>query len=178
MNVDEMQIPRSLFEAIVDLSRRDDVHSVSCPFNDAALWRILVERQVQRAAATGWPLQKAYGLCGPDSGLPHIVAANWGGTIHIPYEGTCGADLFIVPTWHRFFADKVRDGGKLRWAVRKPCHHVLLQGDPGDLTCATRRIIGDWTLYTSTARYEDCNPFIDCAFDYSRKRHAGTKPCP
>lgn len=159
MTVDEMQIPRSLFEAIVDLSRRDDVHSVSCPFSDSALWRVLVERQVRQAAATGLPPREAYGLSGPDSGLPNIVAADMGGAIHIPYEGTCGADLFILPTWHRFFADAVRDGGKLRWAVRKPCHHVLLEGDHGELACATRRVIGAWTLYTSTAPYEDCNPF-------------------
>lgn len=173
-----MPIPPPLFEAIVDLTGRDDVRSVSCPFTDSALWRVLVKQQIQRAAATGLPLQEAYGLCGPDSGLPDVAAADWGGAIHIPYEGTCGADLFILSAWHRFFAEKVRDGGKLRWAVCKSCHHILLHGDYGELACATRRVIGDWTLYTSTAPYEDCNPFIEPRFDHFGNRHAGTESRP
>lgn len=172
---DEKPMPQPLFEALVELSRRDDVRSVSCPFNDSALWRVLVEQQVRRGEATGLPVQQAYGLCGPDSGLPNFNAADWGGAIHIPCEGACGADLFVLPAWHRFFADKVREGGRLRWAVGKPCHHVLLQGDHGELACATRRVIDNWTLYTSSAPYEDCNPFIDRKLEYTGKRRAGTK---
>jgi len=81
-------------------------------------------------------------------------------------EGTCGGDLFILPEWHRFFADKVRDGGKLRWAAGgKRCHRVLLRGDYGEIGCATRETFGDWTLYTSTAPYEPCNPFVDPEMD-------------
>lgn len=154
-------VPPPVFEAIVDLIRRDDVHSVSCPFAAYALWRLLVEEQVRRAEATGRPSQEAFCLCGPDSGLPGIEVEDWGGEVHIPYEGACGADLLILPSWHRFFADKVRDGGKLRYAVGKLCHHVLVRGDHGELASATRKVVGDWTLYTSTAPYEDCNPFID-----------------
>ena len=153
-------VPPPVFEAIVDLIRHDDVHSVSCPFTNYALWRLLVEEQVRRAEATGRPPQEAFCLCGPDSGLPGVEAEDWGGEVHIPYESACGADLFILPSWHRFFADKVRDGGKLRYAVGKPCHHVLLQDDHGELACATRKAVGDWTLYTSTAPYEDCKPFM------------------
>jgi len=154
-------IPDLLFVAILDLIRRDDVCSVSCPFTDHALWRILVQEQVRRAKVTGLLLQRAFGLCGPDSGLAGINAEDWGGDVHIPYEGACGADLFILPEWHRFFVEKVRDGGKLRWAVHKSCHHILLCGDYGELACAMRTAIGDWTLYTSTAPYEDCNPFLE-----------------
>lgn len=159
-----MTIPKPVIDVILDLIQRDDVHSVSCPFDDFALWRKLIETQVLRAKATGRPLQQAFGLCGPDSGLPNIPVDDWGGEVHIPYEGACGADLFILPSWHRFFPEKVRDGGKLRWAVSKPCHHVLLSGDYGELACATRQVIGEWTLYTSTAPYEDCNPFVEERF--------------
>lgn len=164
---DESPLPQPLFEAIVELICRDDVRSVSCPFGDYALWRVLVEQQVRRAEASGLALQEAFCLCGPDCGLPDFNAADWGGEIHIPYEGACGADLFILPAWHRFSADEVRDGGKLHWAVSKPCHHILLQGDHGELACATRKVFGGWTLYTSTAPYEDCNPFIDRKFEHS-----------
>lgn len=153
-------IPKVVFETIVELIYRDDVRSVSCPFADPALWRILVERQVQRATTSGLPLQQAFCLCGPDSGLPDVPFEDWGGEIHVPYEGACGADLFVLPPWHRFLSDKVRHGGKLRWAVQKACHHVLLEGDYGELGCATRRVIGNWTLYSSTAPYEDCNPLL------------------
>lgn len=156
-----MTIPKPVFDTILELIQREDVHSVSCPFDDYALWRKLIEEQVRRAEATGKPLQKALCLCGPDSDLPNVPIDDWGGEVHIPYEGTCGADLFILPSWHRFVAEKVRDGGKLRWAVGKACHHILLCDDHGELACATRRVIGDWTLYTSTAPYEDCNPFTD-----------------
>lgn len=158
-------VPAAALSAILDLIQRDDVRSVSCPFDDFTLWRALIEKQLRRAEATGLPLQSAFGLCGPDSGLPGIPVEDWGGEVHIPYEGACGADLFILPSWHRFFADKVRDGGKLRWAVGKPCHHVLLQGDHGELACATRTTFGDWTLYTSTVPYEDCSPFLDRELD-------------
>lgn len=156
-----MNIPKPVIDMVLELIQRDDAHSVSCPFDDFALWRKLIETQVRLARATGRPLQQAFCLCGPDSGLPNIPVDDWGGEVNIPYEGACGADLFILPSWHRFFPEKVRDGGKLRWAVSKPCHHVLLRGDYGELACATRQVIGDWTLYTSTAPYEDCNPFAD-----------------
>jgi hypothetical protein len=153
-------IETSLFKVILDLIRRDDVHSVSCPFTDPALWRALVGEQLRRSEQSGLPLQEAFWLSGPDSGLENIPVKDWGGEVHILYEGASGADLFILPAWHRFFAEKVKDGGKLRWAIHKPCHHVLLYGDYGELGCATRTVFGDWTLYTSTAPYEKYNPFF------------------
>jgi hypothetical protein len=155
------KLPPELYPVILALIERDDVRSVSCPFDDVTLWRALVEKQIQHAQLTGLPLQKAYALCGPDSGLDNVPYQEWGGEIHVPYEGACGGDLFILPKWHRFFAEKVREGGKLRWTVAKRCHHVLLRGDYGEIACATRQQFGDWTLYTSNAPYEPCNPFVD-----------------
>lgn len=153
-----MNLPKSLVATILELVRRDDVRSVSCPFDDLLLWRELVEEQLRRSERLDLPPQKAFCLCGPDSGLWNVPIKDWGGEVHIPLEGACGADLFILPAWHRFFVEKVRDGGKLRWAIHKPCHHVLLQGDYGELACAARTVVDDWTLYTSTAPYVPCDP--------------------
>lgn len=151
--------------AILDLIQRDDVQSVSCPFDDFVIWRALVVKQLRRSEATGLPLQEAFALCGPNAVYWQGIE-DWGGKVHIPMEGACGGDLFILPEWHNFFADKVREGGKLRWAVGgKRCHRVLLRGDHGEIGCATRKTYGDWTLYTSTAPYEPCNPFVDPEMD-------------
>lgn len=157
-----IEVPDALRTAILELIQNGDVRSVSCPFGDLQVWRALVAEQLRRSEATGLPLQRAFGLCGPDSGLPDIEVGDWGGEVHIPYEGACGSDLFILPSWHRFFADKVRDGGKLRWAVGRPCNHVLLRGDHGELACARRRAIDeDWTLYSTFEPYQDCSPFVE-----------------
>lgn len=154
-------MPDYLREVILRLIHRDDVQSVSCPFDDPIIWRALVKKQRRRSVETGLPLQEAFALCGSSS-IYELGIENWGGEVHIPVEGTCGGDLFILPKWHNFFADTVRDGGKLRWAVGgKRCYRVLLRGDPGEIACATRETYGDWTLYTSTAPYEPCNPFVD-----------------
>ena len=155
-------LPADLINEIMDLLKRDDVRSVSCPFQDYQLWRALVAEQLKKSEESGLPPRKAMYLCGPDDGLHHAPYGDWGGDVHIPYEGTTGADLFILPGWHRFFVEKVKNGGKLRWAVGgKRCHHILLKEDHGELACATRKRIGEWTLYTSTDPYEDCNPDVD-----------------
>ncbi len=158
-------MPEYLRDVILDLIQRDDVQSVSCPFDDFVIWRALVVKQLRRSEATGLPLQEAFALCGPNAVYWQGIE-DWGGKVHIPMEGACGGDLFILPEWHNFFADKVREGGKLRWAVGgKRCHRVLLRGDHGEIGCATRKTYGDWTLYTSTAPYEPCNPFVDPEMD-------------
>ncbi|MCX7148664.1 MAG: hypothetical protein NTY05_04525 [Rhodocyclales bacterium] len=168
MNPIETQttLPEPLFRVIMDLIRRDDVRSVSLPFDDFALWRELVAEQRRRSEATGHPLQRAFGLFGPEAGLAHLQIEEWGGEVGIPYEGASGADLFILPTWHRFFAEKIRNGGKLRWAVHKPCNRIIVQGDHGEVACATRTDIGaGWWLYDWTAPHEDCNPLFDPEFE-------------
>jgi hypothetical protein len=151
--------PEAVFEKIRELIKREDVCSVSCPFEGLEIWRVLVDEQLRRSLISGLPPQEAFFLCGPDSCLDSEKIAEWGGYVHIPYEGACGADLFVLPGWHVFKADDVRDGGVLRSAVNKYCHRILLRRDHGELACATREVIGDWTLYTSKAPYEDCNPF-------------------
>lgn len=153
--------PAAIRGLILELVKREDIRSVSCPFPDYELWRGLVAEQVKRAQATGLPLQQAFCLCGPDSGPGEATVEDWGGEVHIPYEGACGGDLFIIPGWFNFASEKIKEGGKLRWATwGRGCNHVLVRGDHGEVACATRTPIGEWTLYSSTEPYVDCNPFF------------------
>lgn len=149
-----------LLTVLSNVIRRDNVSSVSCPLTDPAIWKILIAEQRRRADSTGLPLQQAFGLSGPDGGLDEIPISEWGGQVHIPFEGACEADLFIQPVWHSFLVDKVRDGGKLRWAVRRRCHNILASQDYGELACATRTIVGERVLYESTGPYEPINIFL------------------
>jgi hypothetical protein len=151
--------PDQLFEAIQNLIRRDDVRSVSCPFRDLRLWKVLVAEQLQRVAATGLPGERAFGLFCPDSGLDGIPVEDWGGDVHISYEGVCGSDLFILPSWHRFSPERLRETERLSTALGgKLCNHLLLRGDHGDLPGVSRTLIGEWVLYSSTTPSLDCHP--------------------
>jgi hypothetical protein len=165
---------------ILAMAQREDVHSVSCQFGDAKLWEGLLTEQVKRARQTGKSPEEAFFLCGPDSGIHGIAKLHplledmprekWfdgstleeklGGAIHIPYEGVCGADLFVYPHWRKIFPEKwEKEGAQLDWATSgKPCNHLLIQQDLGQPTCATRigPIAGSWWLYSSTAPYKNC----------------------
>lgn len=65
-----------------------DVRSISFPFNSFQIRRILVKEQVQRAHKLCVPLEEAFKLSGHDPGLlNNELVKNWGGDVHIPYEG-------------------------------------------------------------------------------------------
>ena len=91
----ETNLNKPPFDLICELIKSEKVQSISCPFQDYALWRILVEEQVRRAEITGLPPQQALCLSGPDSGIPYVEVTNWGGEVHIPCEGVVAGDLFI-----------------------------------------------------------------------------------
>ncbi len=175
-------ISDELRDLIISMAGREDVHSVSCQFRDAELWKFLMEEQVRRAKDQGKSPRDAFFLCGPDSGIPGIaklyssldevpeeecfdgstLEERLGGDIHIPYEGVCGADLFVYPTWRKVYPEAwAREGAQLDSATSmKRCNHLLLYGDFGESACATRiGPIDGWWLYSSTAPYKDCNPF-------------------
>lgn len=177
------ELPDELRDIILSMARRSDVHSVSCQFRDERLWQGLLEEQVRRARESGKPPRKAFFLCGPDGGLPGIAKHHhgledlppeeWfdgstleekmGGDIHIPYEGVCGADLYVYPAWRRINpAAWEKDGAELDWATaNKPCNHLLIEQDLGEPACAMRTgpIAGTWWLYSSKAPYKPCSPF-------------------
>jgi len=149
----EDELPESVIALIGELIKRDTVQSVSFPFNNSKVWRLLIDEQVRRAKQTGLPLQKAFTLSGPDGGLS-CDPSEWGGAVHIPYEGVCEGDLFIAPLWRNF----IRENNSA--TLSTSYHYLLLQRDLGELNCATRRIIGDgWVLYESTRPYVKVDVF-------------------
>ena len=150
--------PPALMDTILALIRQDDVGSVSCPFDDWTIWRALVEEQVRRAERSGLPLQEAFTLAGPDSGLRHFPIQDWGGEVHVPYAGCVAGDLFILPSWRNLFPEHGGATGHLRKVVRGQCHYALVDRDLDELACAIRTPVGGWVLYQSRAPYVPARP--------------------
>lgn len=86
-----------------------------------------------------------------------------GGCIHIPYEGMCGGDFLVVPTWRvadpaRWHRPGAHLGSVLGGGVK--CNFLLTERDLGESPCATRsQPVTGWWLYESTKPLPDCNPF-------------------
>jgi hypothetical protein len=154
--------PQDILDLIVRLAKQENVHSVSCPFTDYWLWRELVTEQVKRSLAKQLSPELALALYGPDSGIPFVhdqfcrVDREWGGDIHIPYEGVCSADLFIQPHWFGFDVDYARIAPTLSQAVfgvnaeacEKSCTYLLTPWlKLGEFASAKRTVVGDWVLY-------------------------------
>lgn len=154
--------PQDILDLIVRLAKQENVHSVSCPFTDYGLWCELVTEQVRRSFTQGVRPELALALYGPDDGIPLVhdqfcrVDREWGGDIHIPYEGVCSADLFIQPHWFGFDVDYARIAPTLSQAVfgvnaeayEKSCTYLLTPWlKLGEFACAKRTVIGDWALY-------------------------------
>lgn len=155
-------VSSAILETLAGLVLLETVGSVSCPFLDPAVWRLLVDEQLKRAHATGQHPQRAFGLAGPDSGLVHVPIKEWGGYVHIPYEGAAPADLFIKPAWRRTLPEYGQEDGSLSAVVHQIecpqvdyyCHHLLTNADMGDLPCATRAQVDEaWFLYSSKRPY-------------------------
>lgn len=159
-------LPARVVQKVLELIRRPDVRSVSCPYDDRELWRELVAEQVRRAKLSGLHVQDAFTLCGPDGGLWDTPIEEWGGYIHIPYEGLCGGDLLLRPKWRKFRVENGIRTGKLSIAASVPCcYYVLSPEDFGEVPFATRELVGDWVLYTSRAPYTPCSPLRDPEVD-------------
>ncbi len=153
-------LPAPVVKKVQDLIRQDDVRSVSCPYDDREVWEALVQEQVRRATASGLLPQDAFFLSGPDGGLWDTPVEEWGGYCHIPYEGLCGGDLLVRPTWRKFRIPQGIATGKLSTAASVSCcYYVLSPEDFGEVPFAYRESIGDgWVLYKSNLPYVPCNP--------------------
>jgi len=140
-----------LYNMVAKIAAQSDVNSVSCPFNWYAIWRILVKEQVRRAKKLDLPSQEAFELSGPDNGFrDDKLAENWGGYVHIPYEGMCDGDIIFLPNWRVFHTDKAGLDGSLAEALRmNHCRYLFVPKERvlGELACATREEISDWVLY-------------------------------
>lgn len=146
--VAESTLDSGLVELIVSLARRADVRSISCPFKDRVLWRALVWQQIQRARIAGVAPREALLLAGPDSGLSDAIAEDWGGDIHIPWEGTHDGDLFIKPGSYSFDRLSAQTAGTVRAGLYERAHrYALVEGDLGEFPRDERVRCGGWTLY-------------------------------
>ena len=155
----QVKLPKEVIAKVLELIQRDDVHSVSCCYDDPELWKSLVAEQVRRSASTGQSPQRAFTLCGPDGGLWDTPVEAMGGQVHIPYEGVCGGDLFIRPTFRRFRIAEGTATGRLSTAAGScGCYYVLSPEDFGELSFASRSAVGEWVLYRSNKPYVRCDP--------------------
>ena len=176
--METMDLDAEGLAAIADLVGRPDVCSVACCYRDPQLWEIFLNEQVRRAKAFGLPPQVAFSLCGPDSGLPReIDPAAMGGTVHIPYEGITGGDLFIQPHWRLFHPGRANKSGSLRAGNGgKDCRHLLTAHDYGEIGNSRRSRIGAFFLYESILPYRPSDPLNE------RERYAakalGFEPSP
>ena len=155
----QVKLPKEVIAKVLELIQRDDVHSVSCCYDDPELWKSLVAEQVRRSASTGQSPQRAFTLCGPDGGLWDTPVEAMGGQVHIPYEGVCGGDLFIRPTFRHFRIAEGTATGRLSTAAGScGCYYVLSPEDFGELSFASRSVVGEWVLYRSNKPYVRCDP--------------------
>ena len=51
--MNQVHLSDALRDFILAMARREDVHSVSCQFQDAPLWEGLLHEQVKRSRQTG-----------------------------------------------------------------------------------------------------------------------------
>lgn len=157
-------IPADVRALILQLAAQDNVRSVSLPFQDYLLWRGLLAIQQRRVTEDFLDPSEALKLNGPDSGIPWInnfwyrSDLQWGGEIHIPYEGFCSGDIFVFPNGFGFDAEYAKIASTLsaaafgpNWmAYEKSCKYFLTKAmGQGELLSASRMVIGDWVLYTA-----------------------------
>ena len=152
-----LSVPEAVIDATAELVSRNSVHSASCWVQDYWLWRTLVGEQVRRSESTGQPPQSALHLSGPDRGLPDFSIGDWGGQVHIPYEGACVANLHFKPRWQYLYPydETPPDDTPCRFFRPKPmihdemCLYLITDEDFGTLSGAMREKICDgWFLYT------------------------------
>ena len=156
------EVPKDLYSLILKLAVRSNVNSVSCPYIDADLWRSLVSEQVRRAKLQNADPQLTYALNGPDGGIPYLsdgrsrMDLEWGGYVHIPYEGACGSDLFIQPDWFEVDFNTARTSSSFNEAVFglwgrvgvKSCKYFVTHLlDLGPLPSASRTVVDSWAVY-------------------------------
>ena len=113
----QTDLPESLFSLIQDLIQRDTVQSVSCPFTDHHVWRLLVGEQVRRAERSGLPLQQAFELNGADG--EEALAAD--------IQQWVGKSIFPMKVFARQTFSYSQHGIASRMSVRTPADALLLK---------------------------------------------------
>ena len=149
----ESSLPAELIELIVSTARREDVRGVSCPLADLSLWRALFREQRQRADRTGLAPREALFLAGPQGGLLHLHAEDFGASLFVPFEGAHEADLFVQPSWFHVDMDSAQRAQSIRAGLwGKTCKYFLSPRDHGDFAGDSKLKCGGWVLYGPNVR--------------------------
>ena len=151
-------ITNELVQKVRELISLETIDSVSCPFDDVDFWRLLVGEQKKRAEISGKTFQQAFTLCGPDSDFHSFDPAEIGGKVHIPCEGACRCDLFIIPHWRMDTLVVPRTSGEYDAPLLRECRYLLVQRDYGPISQSLRTVIGSWVLYESLNVNNRCDP--------------------
>jgi len=151
-------ITDELMQKVRQIISLEAVESVSCPFDDIDFWRMLVDEQKKRASISGKGFQQAFTLCGPDSDFHSFDPTELGGNVHIPCEGACRCDLFIIPHWRMDTLVALRTSGEHDAPLLRECRYLLVQRDFGPISQSLRTVIGSWVLYESLNVNNRCDP--------------------
>lgn len=151
-------ITDELVQKVRELICLEAVESVSCPFDDFDFWRMLVGEQKKRAAGSGRAFQQAFTLCGPDADFHNFDPADLGGKVHIPCEGACLGDIFIIPPWRVDTLVSIRTSGERDVLLCRECRYLLVPRDLGPISQSLRTVIKPWVLYESLNVNNRCDP--------------------
>lgn len=150
-------MPDALIQRLVELIENLEIRAVASGKGDIRWWQVLYRLQLKRMHDTGKPAQEALQLSASSSGTP-LEPANWGGDIHISYEGMQILELTVLPDWRRFDSETFLETGSLRDGLTKgfppgpECRVLVTQSDLGLLPGLEREQYSDWFIYSQAQR--------------------------
>lgn len=150
-------MPGALIQRLVELIEKLEILSVASGKGDMRWWQALCRLQLKRMHDTGKPAQEALQLSASSSGTP-LEPANWGGDIHISYEGMHILELTVLAGWRRIDSEAFLETGSLRAGLTRgfppgpECRVLVTQSDLGMLPGLEREQYSDWFIYSQAQR--------------------------
>lgn len=155
--MDYGRLPAAAVARVIELVNQFQLKSVGAEEHGVVFWQRLCEIQLQRAHALNCEPQEAFQLYASDMGVPQL-ATEAGGYIHVSYEGIVPGALTLLPDWREFFIDRVIELGNLgigvgssRHPEKPPCQILVTDKDFGEIPCANREHVGEWSFYIEKA---------------------------
>lgn len=144
-------VPPGLMEVLCALARHPGIRSMSLPFTDWTLWRLLVEVQVRRSLTEGCPPNDALHLGGAEADAWAEEAADWGGHIKGPHSPDL-FDVFVLPPWHGWFSDRAVPAQSARAGTSvhgpgKAGRVLIVDRDLGEFATEDRIACEGWFVY-------------------------------
>ncbi|WP_374355845.1 hypothetical protein [Chitinimonas sp.] len=150
-------IPLALAARIAQLVEDWGLESVSTSGGGIDYWNMLCRMQLSAADRTGLPPAEALSLFACDRGVP-IVAADWGGDIHVSWEGMCISELTVLPPWWNVNQALWETEAPIAPALWRPLSLCVILVSPADLgerrDMVCERYPG-WWLYRPEQRPAD-----------------------